>query len=525
MATFDAKSQAVRPIVWSIAASDSGGGAGIQADSLTINDLGGHACNIVTAITAQNSLGVKDMVATSVAILAQQVNCLLEDMPPKAIKIGVLANAQQVRWLSQWLSETFANYQQQLQVSIPIIWDPVMLATTGQSLTDKDAPPLLADYLHLAKQVSLLTPNAQELRYLLNADVAVEHTEQWWLWLEILAHSIRSNVLLTGGGMQQGYAVDWMMVHDIAYSSEQHQHQIVGFKSAAINTPHQHGTGCTFSSAIATVLALDYPMLDAVCVAKAYVNQGLLAGYKVGQGAGVLARNGWPHTLSFFPTITLPHVALLHTHQPLDFAPVTTPLNIYPVTQSLGVLKQVLEAGARTVQLRVKSTTNQWELEQQIKEAVALGTQFQAQVFINDHWQLAVKYGAFGVHLGQEDLLQADLKCIANAGLALGLSSHGYFELLIAQQLHPSYLALGHIFATPTKTMPSQAQGLIKLKRYCQLLSGKLPLVAIGGINADNLAQVKRTGIGDVAIVRAIEQAPCPASSWQYLQQQWEMQA
>ncbi|WP_340677800.1 thiamine phosphate synthase [Paraglaciecola sp.] len=514
--------QPARPIVWSIAASDSGGGAGLQADNLTIHDLGAHPCNIVTAITAQNSLEVQDIAATPTDMLTKQLNCLLSDMPPQAIKIGVLANATQMRCLSHWLSDIFAVYQQQHGITVPIIWDPVMFATTGQALSEPTDKPQIKDYLQLAKHVSLLTPNAKEFMLLLHTTTNPENPEQWLLWLEILAHSLQSNVLLTGGDQQQANATDWLMVQKVAHTSVQHQQQIVGFSSATINTPHNHGTGCTFSSAIATTMAFGYPLLDAICIAKAYVNQGLSAAYGLGHGAGVLARQGWPETLHYFPNILLPKYPNVPSSKVLQFTPVSTPLQVYPVTQSLQVLQQVLEAGARTVQLRIKHHANPEQLAQQIQQAVALGKQYQAQVFINDHWQLAIEHGAFGVHLGQEDMLEADLAQIAKHGLALGLSSHGYFELLIAQQLSPSYLAIGHIFPTPTKNMPSQAQGLLKLKRYCNLLKDKMPLVAIGGISATNLKQVHACGVDTVAIVRAVEQTPEPALSWQQLQQQWE---
>jgi hydroxymethylpyrimidine kinase/phosphomethylpyrimidine kinase/thiamine-phosphate diphosphorylase len=515
-------SPAARPIVWSIAASDSGGGAGLQADNLTIHDLGAHACNIVTAVTAQNSLAVHAVSATTVELLDKQINCLLSDMPPQAIKIGVLANAAQVRWLSHWLSHTFAHYQQQHNLQVPIIWDPVMLASTGQALTEQDDQPQINDYLQLAKQVSLLTPNAAEFMRLLNTATSPQKPEQWMLWLEIFAHSLQTNVLLTGGDQQQAHATDWLMVQEIAHTSAQHQKQIVGFSSATINTPHNHGTGCTFSAAIATSMALAYPMLDAICIAKAYVNQGLSAAYGLGQGAGVLARQGWPATLQHFPNIILPKYPKLPSNTALHFAAIHKPLQVYPVTQSLQVLEQLLAGGARIAQLRIKQELTQAQLASEIQHAVALGEKYQAQVFINDHWQLAIELGAFGVHLGQEDMLEADLEQIAQAGLALGFSSHGYFELLIAQQLNPSYLAIGHIFPTPTKTMPSQAQGLNKLQHYCALLMGKMPLVAIGGIGSDNLKQVQACGVDMVAIVRAVEQAQDPALSWQQLQKQWE---
>ena len=511
-----------RPAVWGIAASDSGGGAGIQADNLTIHDLGAHACNIVTAITAQNSLGVSAVSAVSLEMLNQQLTRLLDDIPPQAIKIGVLANASQIRYLSQWLATTFAAYQQQHQLRVPIIWDPVMLASSGQPITELHDEPSLDDYLLLAKQVTLLTPNASECARLINNKHLIEGTEQWLLLLEVLANHLKTNVLLTGGHLDPQLATDWLASQQLDHTSDAHQGQILGFQLPLLDTPHNHGTGCTYSAAIASAMALGYPMLDAICVAKAYVNQGLRASYAVGQGPGVLARCGWPETLSDFPQILLRDYSNLTNNSQLSFAPLQLPLHVYPVTQSLPVLEQVLKAGARTVQLRLKSPVDPLQLEQQIQRAVELGRQYQAQVIINDHWQLAIKYAACGVHLGQEDMLEADLSQIAAAGLALGLSSHGYFELLLARQLSPSYLAIGHIFATPTKTMPSQAQGLSKLQRYCRLLKGQLPLIAIGGIDRDKLPAIHRCGVDDVAVVRAVEQAADPGLSWQQLQQSWQ---
>lgn len=510
-----------RPIVWSIAASDSGGGAGIQADNLTIQDLGGHACNIVTAITAQNSLKVEEVAAVSVDMLTKQLNCLLADMPPQAIKIGVLANTQQVKLVCDWLALNLASYKSSHGIEVPVIWDPVMVASSGQTLSSEDKQTPADAYISLAKQVTLLTPNLQELLALigLQADrVGCEKSS-----LVIFRELVKTNVLLTGGNNQSPLSVDWLAAHKIAHTSVQHQGQLLGFEGATVDTMHNHGTGCTLSSAIATAMALGHPLLDAITIAKAYVHQGLELSYPLGGGPGVLARNGWPNDIRHFPKIIMPEYPKVAEAEHLGFLKVCQPLQVYTVTQSLDVLEQVLKAGARTAQLRIKAPCDENQLEQDIQQAVALGKKYQAQVFINDYWQLAIKYAAFGVHLGQEDILKADLTQIAAAGLALGLSSHGYFEMLLVQQLSPSYLAIGHIFATPTKKMPSQPQGLLKLERYCQLLKGRLPLVAIGGINLDNLSQLKATQVDDIAIVRGIELAVDPGKSWQTLQKAWRV--
>jgi hydroxymethylpyrimidine kinase/phosphomethylpyrimidine kinase/thiamine-phosphate diphosphorylase len=523
------KSEMVRPIVWSIGGSDSGGGAGIQADSLTIQDLGGHACNIVTAITAQNSQKITDILATPSYLMLNQLNCLLDDLMPSAIKIGVLANSEQIQIVSGWLETVFADYQQKHNIDIPIIWDPVMVSTSGQSLTLANNEPSVQDYSSLAKQVTLITPNRFELNQLaamLRSDDDITSQSDF----DCVAKVLPSNILVTGGDSDSEYATDWLAAKSIAHTSAEHEHQSIGFRSSRVSTIHNHGTGCTLSSAIAVVMALGYPLLDAIVVAKAYVHQGLTYAYALGNGAGVLARKGWPIDLGYFSTILLPKYPNICTLPSLNFAVITEPLQVYTVTQSLSVLERVLKAGARTVQLRIKHDTessdqaqlSQDHIERDIIRAIALGRKYKAQVFINDHWQLALKHSAFGVHLGQEDLLRANLSQIAEAGLALGLSSHGYFEMLLAQQRSPSYLAIGHIFATPTKQMRSLPQGLSKLSRYCQLLNGKVPLVAIGGVTMDNLAEIKATLVNDIAVVRGIELSTDPGCSWLAFQQKWE---
>ncbi|GAB1049135.1 MAG: hypothetical protein SPiTSB_34310 [Shewanella algae] len=197
-------------------------------------------------------------------------------------------------------------------------------------------------------------------------------------------------------------------------------------------------------------------------------------------------------------------------------------LGIYPVVADVELLEVLLKAGCRTIQLRLKGEVQPGSsAEQAIIRAIALGRQYQARVFINDHWQLAIAHGAFGVHLGQEDLSQASLEAIQGAGLALGLSSHGYFEALLALRHRPSYLALGHIFATTTKVMPSLPQGLARLGAYSETFGSLLPTVAIGGIDEHNLDAVKHTGVANVAVVRAITEAAEPVTAFRRLTQSW----
>lgn len=182
-------------------------------------------------------------------------------------------------------------------------------------------------------------------------------------------------------------------------------------------------------------------------------------------------------------------------------------LGLYPVVDSVEWIARLLEAGVKTIQLRVKDLPDE-EVEPAIIQAIALGQQHQAQLFINDYWRLAVKHRAYGVHLGQEDLDTADLAAIHVAGLRLGVSTHDDAELARAVAVKPSYIALGHIFPTQTKEMPSAPQGLQELERHIKQLDGSFPTVAIGGISIDKAPSVLATGVGSIAVVSAITQAP-----------------
>ncbi|RNM21393.1 thiamine phosphate synthase [Dickeya undicola] len=181
-------------------------------------------------------------------------------------------------------------------------------------------------------------------------------------------------------------------------------------------------------------------------------------------------------------------------------------LGLYPVVDSVEWIERLLAVGVRTIQLRIKDQPEE-QAEPDIIRAIALGRRYQARLFINDYWQLAVKHRAYGVHLGQEDLDTADLNAIRAAGLRLGVSTHDDAELARAVAISPSYIALGHIFPTQTKAMPSAPQGLTELARHIRALDGRFPTVAIGGISIDRAPAVLETGVSSIAVVSAITQA------------------
>lgn len=191
-------------------------------------------------------------------------------------------------------------------------------------------------------------------------------------------------------------------------------------------------------------------------------------------------------------------------YQP-NFPSVPFRLGLYPVVDSVAWIERLLTAGVKTIQLRIKDKQDD-EVEADIMAAIELGRRYDARLFINDYWHLAIKHQAYGVHLGQEDLETTDLEAIRAAGLRLGVSTHDDMEIDVALAARPSYIALGHVFPTRTKQMPSAPQGLEQLTRHIERLAD-YPTVAIGGISLERAPAVLATGVGSIAVVSAITQA------------------
>lgn len=248
-------------------------------------------------------------------------------------------------------------------------------------------------------------------------------------------------------------------------------------------------------------LALDFWPDDAACIAQAWQRQT--------DRTGVFDPLAWPvQAQDFGLTLVAPAADV---SAPTAFAPCPHQLGLYAVLPDATWVGRMARAGVPTLQLRFKSDDVQ-AIRHEVRAAVEAVRGTQARLFINDHWQVAVEAGAYGVHLGQEDLqtlTQSDLAHMRSAGLRLGLSSHGYAEMLRAAAVYPSYIALGAVFATTLKRMATPPQGVARLGMYAQLLR-PLPTVAIGGINLDNVRQVLGCGVGSVAVVRALIAAQQP---------------
>ena len=260
------------PRILSIAGSDSSGGAGIQADIKTIAMLGGYAMTAITSVTAQNSVGVQAIAPMAGSVVAQQITSCVDDIGVDAIKIGMLHDAEIIEAVAKALAG----------IDVPVVLDPVMISTSGSALIDPQAIAALRETLF--PQATLITPNLPELSHLL--DRSLSTSAQMAEAAEELANKTGAAILAKGGHTDDARIVDILYAPDPVKGA-----RAVQFDHARIDTPHTHGTGCTLSSAIATLLGHGQSLEHAVRLARNFVRQAIEAAPGYGAGNGPLGHH------------------------------------------------------------------------------------------------------------------------------------------------------------------------------------------------------------------------------------------
>lgn len=464
------------PVVWSIAGTDPTAGAGIQADLKTFQGLGVYGCTIITAVIAQNTMGVQRVEYPSHEIIAAQLESVLQDTPPSAIKIGMLGRGDVIRLAAQACA----------RANVPVICDPVVASSGGIALLDTSALDLLRT--ELLPQVTVLTPNLPEAERLTNMEIK-SPADLEWAASRLLDFGAKS-VLIKGGHGDGRLSQDYW-----TNGSEQ-----AWLACPRLETRHTHGGGCTLSSAIAAAVALGFPIQDALVIAKAYVQQGLRCSPPIGKGRGPLAHLGWPDHPSDLPRLSSVSIESLEGSS----FPDPGRLGLYPIVDRADWVQRLAELGVEMIQLRAKDIFNS-ELEHEVTRAIQIARKHNVRLYINDHWQLALKYGAYGVHLGQDDVPFADMQQLHASGVRLGLSTHGYAEIARALLFRPSYLAIGTLYSSPSKTFAHKPLGLSAFTRLRKLVD--VPVVAIGGITVDRAPEVRAAGADGIAVISDLTRA------------------
>ena len=549
------------PIVYTIAGSDSGGGAGIQADLHAIHAMGCHGCSAITCLTAQNSCGVTGVHAPPVDFLRQQLDALADDMPPRAIKIGMLGSKELAVEVGRFLRDIKSRVPAEQEPPF-VVLDPVMITTSGHKLIDDEAKAAMIE--HVFSQADVLTPNKFEAEALLGRELSSPEDVEAGA-RELLEMGLKA-VLIKGGhslaesrsatplrpdlNATVGYAQDYFLSSEPPLDKDGKERLCDGCRGVWLRTDrfdsdNTHGTGCTLSSAIASALAKGHQQrnmvsatsgtgaaraiyaIDACCLAKAYVTAGIARGVQLGKGPGPVVHAEFPSTHYTYPSIVLEPKA--RTSETPAFLPMTK-ASAKSTTGSDGSAKHVLGKilpivdtsewverlakvkGMTDIQLRIKNEKDPEKILATVKRSQKACEAAGVRLWINDFWEAAIEAGCFGVHLGQEDLT----RCVDNGGLAklyerkmaLGISTHSYAELSAAMGVRPSYISLGPVFGTKSKNVAFDPQGLATVFKWQELLDPDMPLVAIGGINdQDTASKVKDAGADCIAVIGAVTKA------------------
>jgi len=475
-----------------ISGYECNGFAGLLRDIDVANHCLQTPTAVITTLTAQTSTELLATVAVEPTFVFTQLTSL--QAAPTVIKIGLLPNRAIAQQIAQWLTS--------LSAKPFIIFDPVMTSSSNQQTFIRE--PLINIVEPLLPWVDLLTPNANELKALVNDPFSKDSTHMLAKRLFSQQPLFSGGLLVKGGHLDStvGIVTDSLFQHH-----EPDDLDVYQWQQAKLDVTVR-GTGCFLSTAIACAKMEGFNSLDAITLVKAKLTacfQQQLLGH-------THLTFDWPTKPDCYPQVQ--HNRMLSVID-RPFPRLTVRQGLYPIVDSSQLLSTLATTGIKTIQLRIKNQPDV-DLKKEIKTAVRIANKHNLQLFINDYWELAIEYGAYGVHLGQEDLVNANLPAIHAAGLRLGISTHGDFELQLAAQLQPSYLAVGAIFPTQTKDMGSQIQGLKRLKRYCQLIRN-IPIVAIGGLNNDNIENVLNCGADMVAVVSAITRANDPANACQHL--------
>ena len=504
------------PTVLTIAGSDSAGMAGIQQDIRTLNRMNVHAVCAITANTAQNNHGVTAINPVAIEVITSQIEAA-KDVSPSAIKIGLLGHIDHIHPVCAALKE----------LNKPVIYDPVFSASSGANFADNNF--ITACKTYLLPQCHLITPNLHEAETLVGftLNTAQDIEKAAHIILNMGAHA----VFIKGGHQTHVPNSASNLCSDYFCDAQQR----FWLSNQRLPTQHSRGTGCALSSAIAGAIARGYELYDAVVIGKMAIQHGLRHAKAVAGQQGSVHIQHFPNHSDDLPLLTKSRPKqwaqnnFLACTRPTNTTPIHKPLTntyasakqsanntdiekitlgIYPVVDSAQWIERLIKLGIHTIQLRAKHLVDN-ELEKEIQQSIDIANKNNVRLFINDHWQLAIKYKAYGVHLGQEDLDQADTAAIRNAGLRLGVSTHSFYETARAHALRPSYIAIGPVFTTTSKDMPWVPRGLEGLAYWQQVLTS-YPIVAIGGIDYARAQAIRDLGVSGIAMISAITQAEDP---------------
>lgn len=464
-------------VALTIAGSDPSGGAGIQADLRTFAALGVVGVSVITALTVQNSLGVQSVHPVPADMLAAQLDAILSDMRVNAVKIGMLGGAAQVLAVAAALR----------QYALPnVVLDPVLASTGGVPLLDDEGRAALL--MELMPLCDLITPNLAEANILTMMPVDSLKTMQA-AGERLVSLGVKA-ALVKGGHLPDES-------NDLLVDNEGHR-QI--YADRRVDTAHTHGTGCFLSSAIAAHLAKHFPVDQAVKQSKNLLTRALLSPVALGNG------RGYPDVLA---SVRTNGSARMRTHMEriglLQGLYVLTDPNLRPDRSAEDTMQAALAGGASIVQLRDKHLLTP-QLVALVQRLGTIAREAKSLFIVNDRVDVALASGADGVHLGPDDMTPADARRLLGPDKLVGISVATVGEAKAAAP-YASYFGVGAIFGSKTKLDAGEPIGVERI-REIKAAFPDIPIVAIGGINADNIGEVAGAGADAAAVVSAVVAAP-----------------
>ncbi len=459
-----------------IAGTDSLGCSGLHQDLRAANAQGVHCFSVVTTVTAQNHNHLQSKQDISSKLMLEQWAKIIETQQPQAVKIGMLTD----------VVATLPLLEQVRQLNIPVVFDPVRSTSSEvQTLPDTIKPLMIK---HILPMTTILTPNIPELEWLLGS--RVENRDDIRAAAKAIVAKGCKSVLIKGGHSPDDNATDYF------YDGS------LGIWLASSRLPYEfRGTGCYLSTAITCSLARGLSLREAIVDGKTHLLQAFADSYEL-DGKRVLREQKPPQQVPLLtrthenpsPSKAFPDIE----HEPIGF---------YPIFPNSHWLKRLVPLGIRTAQIRIKDRQGQ-DLITELQESIAICQRYNCRLFINDYWQLAMELGAYGVHLGQEDIKEADIAAMKQRGLRLGVSTHSLEELSYGLSFLPSYVALGPIFPTTCKSMAFGPQGIQRVAEWVRL--SPVPVVAIGGLKPEHISPLARTGAQGIALISDVTQHQNP---------------
>ncbi len=473
-----------------IAGSDSGGGAGIQADIKTFAALGVYGSSAITAVTAQNTLGVEDISGIPPEFVEKQINAVLGDIGADAVKTGMLYD--------KWIIEVIADRLKSSSVPYLVV-DPVMISTSGTRLLNPDAEQVLRD--KLLPLATFVTPNVEEASVLCGFEIKTEK-DVYKAAQEI--NNMGPDFVVITGFKRDDRCLDFFYDGD----------ELKEITGPFIETRNTHGTGCSFSAAITAYLARGASALKAVTMAKNYVINGLNYAYQVGAGQGPIN-----HFASFSPgRLEDPDILenRAEIYQEWGNKPDLRPFPILNVIiggplckgkNYAELTRVVIEGGARLIQLREKEGDT-CELVETAKKMQKVCQNCGAFFVVNDRVDVAAAAGADGVHLGQDDLSPRMARAILGPGKIIGVSVGDLDQARDAISEGADYLGLGLAYPTLSKDCTVPAGGPSLIAEIAPKIN--IPVLAIGGITPENTLPLLKAGASGVAVISSVLGSPSP---------------